>query len=273
MSSGAGAPLVASVDNRKGLLRYLQHVFVIVEMEARKLRKDPTELLMRAVQPALWLLVFGQAFSRFRVLPSGTVSYKAFLTPGILAQSITFVSIFYGISIIWERDMGLLQKIVTTPIPLSALVLGKMFAASLRSLSQALIILLLALIIGIHLYVSWASVFGVVLTVLLGGAFFSGLSMVIATLVRTRERMMGIGQLITMPLFFSSNALYPMSIMPGWLKVLATVNPMSYLVDGLRGLLIHEPGAHFGLDVTVLVVASLLMWGLNVLLYPRILAV
>ncbi|MCL6636973.1 MAG: ABC transporter permease [Alicyclobacillus sp.] len=272
MSSGAAAPLAASVDRQRGPWTFVRHALVIVEIEARKLRKDPTELLMRAIQPALWLLVFGQAFSRFRVLPDPSVSYRAFLTPGILAQSITFVSIFYGISIIWEMDMGLLQKIITTPIRLSAFVAGKMCAASLRSLSQAVIILLLALVVGIRLHVSLLSLLGVLFIVLLGGAFFSGLSMVIATLVRTRERMMGIGQLITMPLFFSSNALYPMSIMPGWLKVMATVNPMSYLVDGLRGLLILEPGAHYGLDVGVLGCAIALMWGLNVLLYPRILS-
>ncbi|GMA51484.1 transport permease protein [Alicyclobacillus contaminans] len=272
MSSEAVAPHAEWGKPRHPAVLFLVHVAAILEMEARKLRKDPTELLMRGVQPALWLLVFGQAFSRFRVLPTGSVSYKAFLTPGILAQSITFISIFYGIAIIWERDMGLLQKVATTPIRKSALALGKMLSASIRSLGQAVIILVLALILQIHLHLGALSILGVLLMVILGGAFFSGLSMVIAAIVRTRERMMGIGQLITMPLFFSSNALYPMSVMPGWLKVIATINPMSYLVDGLRGLLIATPDTHFGLDVLVLVVAGLLMLALNTVLYPRILA-
>jgi ABC-2 type transport system permease protein len=272
MSQEAAAPLDASVERVNRVASYVRHVWVIIEMEVRKLRKDPTELVMRGVQPALWLLVFGEAFSRFRVAPSAGVSYKAFLTPGILAQSITFISIFYGIAIIWERDMGLLQKIVTTPIRRSALVLGKMLSASVRSLSQSVIIILLALILRIQLHFAVGAILGALLIVILGGAFFSGLSMVIATLVRTRERMMGIGQLITMPLFFSSNALYPMSIMPTWLKVVATINPMSYLVDGLRGLLILGQGSHFGIDLAVLVCAGCIMWGLGTILYPRILA-
>ena len=253
------------------MARYCYHVLVIIEMELRKLRKDPSDLAIRAVQPVLWLLVFGEAFSRFHVIPSEGVGYKAFLTPGILAQSITFISIFYGIAIIWERDMGLLQKIATTPIPRSALILGKMLSASVRSIGQAVIIIILALVMHIRLHFSVEAAGGVLLIVVLGGAFFSGLSMVIASLVRTRERMMGVGQLITMPLFFSSNALYPMSVMPAWLRVLATVNPMSYLVGGLRGLLTSVPGESFGLDVAVLAFSGLLMWGLNTIVFPRVL--
>jgi ABC-2 type transport system permease protein len=250
---------------------YLLHVWTIIEMEARKLRKDPAELIMRGIQPALWLLIFGQAFSRLRA-PVGKVSYQAFLTPGILAQSITFISIFYGISIIWERDLGLLQKIMVTPIRRSAFILGKMLSGSLRSIGQGIIILVLSALLGIPLEWSVGTIVGVLFTVILGGAFFSGLSMVIASLIKTRERMMGIGQVITMPLFFSSSALYPISIMPTWLKVIAMINPMSYLVDGLRNLLIHTAGTHFLLDWGVLIVAFALVYILNTILYPRILS-
>jgi ABC-2 type transport system permease protein len=89
---------------------------------------------------------------------------------------------------------------------------------------------------------------------MLGAAFFSCLSMTVAGLVLKRDRLMGIGQMITMPLFFASNALYPVSIMPGWLRVLSKVNPLSYEVDALRGMLIGAP-AHLGEDFLVLVIA------------------
>jgi len=79
---------------------------VLAELEMRKLRHDPTELLTRAVQPALWLLVFGQVFTRVRAIPTGNLPYLDFMTPGILAQSVLFIAIFYGISIIWERIWG-----------------------------------------------------------------------------------------------------------------------------------------------------------------------
>ncbi|MDB5055494.1 MAG: type transporter [Bacilli bacterium] len=270
MSLEAAVPQVVSARRKNPLLLYLRHVGVIVEIETRKLSKDPSELLMRAIQPILWLLVFGQAFSSIRVIPTSGADYMAFLSPGILAQSVTFVSIFYGISIIWEKDMGLLQKFLTTPIYRSAMMIGKMLSASLRSISQGIIILLLSLVLGVHLDWGIGNIVGVFVTVILGAAFFAGLSMTIAALVKTRERMMGIGQVITMPLFFASNALYPISIMPQWLKVVATVNPMSYLVDALRGLLLTTQSANLVLDWGVLLGAALIMVWASTSLYPRI---
>ncbi|MCX8024228.1 MAG: ABC transporter permease, partial [Thermanaerothrix sp.] len=89
--------------------------WVIAELEARKLRHDPTELFTRAVQPALWLLIFGQVFARVRAIPTGNLSYLDFMAPGILAQSVLFIAIFYGISVIWERDLGVLHKIMASP--------------------------------------------------------------------------------------------------------------------------------------------------------------
>lgn len=272
MSGGVDAQPNGSDKYDNKLFLYLFNVITIVEMEIRKLRQDPTELIMRGIQPALWLLIFGQAFSRLRAIPTGPVSYQAFLTPGILAQSITFISIFYGIMIIWDRDMGLLQKIMVTPVSRSAFILGKMLSASLRSISQGIIILILAALLGIPLAWSIGAILGVLFTVIIGGMLFSGLSMAIASFVKTRERMMGMGQLITMPLFFSSSALYPISIMPDWLKFLATINPMSYLVDGLRNLLIHTAGTHLLLDWGVLIVTTVLMYFLNMIMYPRILS-
>ncbi|HEX3921196.1 MAG TPA: ABC transporter permease, partial [Streptosporangiaceae bacterium] len=105
--------------------------------------------------------------------------------------------------------------------------------------------------------------------VVLGSAFFSCLSMSIAGIALSRDRLMGIGQAITMPLFFSSNALYPERLMPGWLQAISKVNPLSYEVDALRGLLIGTP-AHLGLDAVVLVGATVLGVTASALLLPRL---
>lgn len=252
-------------------IKYIKQVITIMEMDIRKLLKDPTELLMRGVQPALWLVIFGQSLGRIRGIPTGSVSYEAFLAPGVFAQSITFISIFYGISILWDRDMGLLQKIMCTPIRPSAMIIGKMLSASIRSISQVGIMILLSLLLSIPLDWNIVSILGVLLTVILGGVFFAGMSMAIASVMKTRERMLGIGQLITMPLFFSSSAIYPISIMPSWLQVIAKINPMSYLVDGLRNLLLHSADSHLLVDWGVLLAASIVMIGINTMLFPRIL--
>jgi ABC-2 type transport system permease protein len=227
--------------------------FCLVELQ--KLRHDRTELLTRAVQPVLWLVVFGETFSRLRAIPTGDVPYLDYLAPGIIAQSALFVAIFYGIQIIWERDAGILTKLLVTPTPRSALVAGKAFAAGVRALAQAAVVLVVAALLGVALTWNPLRLLGVVVVVVLGAAFFSCLSMTIAGIVLKRDRLMGIGQAITMPLFFASNALYPIALMPGWLQAISRVNPLSYEVSALRGLLIGTPTS-YGLDLAVLVAAA-----------------
>ena len=228
--------------------------FAIVEMQ--KLQHDRTELVTRMVQPALWLLIFGTTFSHLHVIQTGSVSYLAFLAPGIIAQSALFISIFYGIQIIWDRDAGVLAKLMVTPAPASALITGKAFAAGVRSVAQVVGVMALAYLMNVGLTVNPLRIVAAMAVVMLGAAFFACLSMTLAGLVRSRDRLMGIGQAITMPLFFASNALYPVDVMPAWLHVLSRVNPLSYEVNALRGLLIGTP--FNPMDIVVLVVAAVL---------------
>lgn len=244
--------------------------YAMAEMEVRKLRHDPTELVTRAVQPILWLAIFGQAMSRIRAVPTGGFTYLEFLTPGILAQSVVFIAIFYGLSIIWERDMGVLQKFLVTPTPREALVLGKMISAGIRAISQAIVVLVVATLLRVHLCISIPVILGVICVAMLGASFFAGFSMIIASIVKTRERFMGIGQIITMPLFFASNALYPISIMPGWLRVVAVINPLSYIVEALRGLLVTGDLVRLPLDICVLGLAALAVTAVSAFMYPKV---
>jgi ABC-2 type transport system permease protein len=244
--------------------------WVLTEMEARKLLHDPTELISRAVQPILWLGIFGEALSKVRAIPTGGFTYLQFITPGILTQSVVFVAIFYGLYIIMDRDTGILQKLLVTPTPRLALVWGKMLSAGLRGLCQAIIVFIFALVLGVSLHLSIVTVLGVIVIVLLGAAVFTGISMIIASIVKTRERFMGIGQVITLPLFFASNAIYPVSIMPGWLQVVAEVNPLSYMVDGLRALMLTGSTAGVGLDILILAVVALGISMISAWMYPKV---
>jgi ABC-2 type transport system permease protein len=258
-SAALAEPRAASVDDRLAVtgLTWRQFpsrtaTFCLVELQ--KLRHDRTELFTRAVQPVLWLVIFGETMSRIHAFPTGHLPYLDFLAPGIIAQSGLFVAIFYGIQIIWERDAGVLTKLLVTPTPRSALIFGKSFAAGVRALAQVVVVMVLSAALGVSLTSNPIKILAAFVIVMLGAAFFSCLSMTVAGAVLKRDRLMGIGQMITMPLFFASNALYPVSIMPGWLRVLSKVNPLSYEVDALRGLLIGSP-AHLGEDFLVLVVA------------------
>jgi ABC-2 type transport system permease protein len=265
-------PFVLRQDPISYLLRYLGRTFTIAGMEARKLLHDPTELLTRAVQPALWLLVFGQVFTRIRAIPTGSMRYIDFMAPGILSQSVLFIAIFYGISIIWERDLGILHKFLVSPTPRSALVLGKATSAGLRGLTQGIIVYLLALLLGVSMNWNPLALLGVVLVVMLGAGFFATFSLVIACIVKTRERFMGIGQILTMPLFFASNAIYPIAVMPRWLQVISHANPLTYQVDALRALMLSGGTSSYGIgvDIGVLALATAILVVIGSRLYPTI---
>lgn len=253
-------------------IRFVLDSWTIAEGEMRKLRHDPSELVTRAVQPLLWLLVFGPVIANARAIPTGNLPYMDFLAPGVLAQSALFSAIFFGIAVIWERDLGVLHKYLVSPASRSALVTGKALAGGLRSLAQAAMVYVFAMAIGVHLRLDPLSLIGVALVVVIGSAAFATFSLVIACLVRTRERFMGIGQILTMPLFFASSAIYPIGIMPDWLKVVAHLNPLTYQVDALRGLMIQGAvgGFPLALDFAVLIGSTVVLIVIAARLYPRL---
>ena len=264
---GAPGPLDAAVS-------YVNKVLALGTVELQKLRHDQWDVITRSVQPVLWLLLFGSVFTRLRVLPadSGVRSYLDFVAPGILAQSVMTIAIFQGIMLIWERDQGTLQKYMVSPMPRSALVLGKGLGSGMKGLVQAFTISILAAIMGVHLSLNPLAWIGVGLVVLLGSNIFSTLSLIIAALVGSRERVQGLGQIILMPLFFASNALYPLTVMPNWVAGVSQVNPLSYMVDALRTLMIDAAPSHFGLgpDFLVLFLTNVVITALATRLYPRV---
>jgi ABC-2 type transport system permease protein len=265
MSAAPAAPLPGSAEAARLLLTpprarsgwrvVAARVGAMCVVELQKLRHDRTELYTRAIQPALWLLIFGETFTRIRAIPTGGIPYLDYMAPGIIAQSAMFIAIFYGIHIIWERDAGVLTKLLVTPTPRAALITGKAFAAGVKAVIQAVVVVVLAALLGVGMTWNPLRLLGVVVAVVLGSAFFACLSMTIAGIVLTRDRLMGIGQAITMPLFFASNALYPVDVMPSWVRAISTVNPLTYQVNALRGLLLGTQ-ANLAVDFAVLVVAA-----------------
>ncbi len=252
--------------------RFLYESAAIVEVELLKLLRDPTEIISRAVQPLLWLMVFGQVLARTHGINTGSLSYLAFITPGILAQSVLFSSIFYGIAIIWERDLGVVHKLLVSPAMRSSLVFGKAIAAGFRGVIQTAVIYFIAFLMHVGLRLEPLIIFAVLTSVILGAGIFATFSLIIACIVKTRERFMGIGQLLTMPMFFASNAIYPLEIMPNWLRVIAQINPLTYLIDALRGLMVTG-GAHihsYTIDFSVMLMVFVILLFIAVKLYPTL---
>jgi ABC-2 type transport system permease protein len=245
--------------------------FAVAAAEVQKLYHDPLELLTRAVQPVLWLMLFGEVMARVRGVAPGNIPYIDFLAAGILAQSALFVAIFYGISAIWERDLGVLQRYLVSPAPRATLVIGKALSAGVRALSQALIVYLLALFLGVGIDLHPLNIVGVAAVIVLGSCLFSTLSLIIACIVRTRERFMGIGQVLTMPIFFASNAIYPLSLMPAWLSTVSLFNPLTYEVDALRALMLVRGTSDYGLgpDFAIMLATATVLTFIAARLYRR----
>src|SRR3954462_4674287 len=126
--------------------------------EWQKLRHDHLDIVTRSVQPLLWLFIFGTAIGHLHAIPVGDVDYRAYLAPGGMAQAAMFIAIFFGLAVIWERDVGQLQRLLATPLPRTAIVLGKASGAGVRALVQAALLLVVLAIAGIG--IRW-NVFGV----------------------------------------------------------------------------------------------------------------
>jgi ABC-2 type transport system permease protein len=244
--------VVPAPSVRQAAQSYAGTVIAMAQAELYRARRERSVLVARAAQPLLWLLVFGSAVSRVRELGAEGVPYKSFLVPGVLSQSVLFVAIFSGMAIIWERDLGITQRVLVAPASRSAVILGKAASAGMRAVIQTAVVLAVVAVIRIPLEWSVVSVAGSLVAVLLGATLLSAFSMVIASLVRSREQFMGLGQLVTLPLLFASNALYTVDIMPGWLQAVARVNPLTYLVEMLRQLLVGVGPDRLLVDVAVL---------------------
>jgi ABC-2 type transport system permease protein len=272
-AASAGSPAVSAelrLDPLARLGRLVSGTGAIARVEVQKLRHDNLDIFTRSVQPLLWLFVFGTALQHARSLRGGYGDYRAYIAPGVMAQAALFVAIFYGLAVIWERDLGQLQRLLATPLPRLGIVLGKASGASVRAIVQAFVLFAVLAIARIDIHWSVFGVLGSLVLLAIGTAAFACLSMVLAALVKTRERFMGIGQLVAMPLFFASSALYPLALLPVWLRAIARVNPLTYEVEGMRRMLLALPvGDALWIDFAVSIAFLAVFAGLAARLYPR----
>ena len=272
--SDARGGLPPSTDERSVgaiLAEYATQAWGVVATEVQKLRHDPVELFTRAVQPVLWLMLFGEVMARVRGVAPGDSLTLISWPPASSRKAPFSLPYSMDISAIWERDLGVLQRYLVSPAPRSALVIGKALSAGVRGLAQAVIVYLLALVLGVGIALNPLNILGVVFAIVLGTGLFSMLSLIIACIVRTRERFMGIGQVLTMPIFFASNAIYPLSLMPAWLSTVSHINPLTYEVDALRALMLIKGESDYGLlvDYGVLLGVAALLTSIAARMYGR----
>jgi len=184
--------------------------------------------------------MMGEVFDSPHVAQAMKVTnYMAFMTPGIIIMTVLFGGTFGGMSIVWDRRVGYLEKLLAAPIHRGAIPFGKTLAVMIQNGIQVLAIVGIASAFGVHFETGFLGIMALLVVAMFFGAILSSISLSLAASIKTMETLMSLMNLLTMPLMFASNALFPSEAMPSWLAAIARVNPVTYAVGPIRELVLH----------------------------------
>ena len=231
----------------KGLKQDLRAISIVWRRELIRFRSDRLRAITSLVQPVLFLFVLGTGLSGLAShgLPSG-IDFKTFIYPGVLAMSVLFTAIFSAASIVWDREFGFLREMLVAPVSRSAIVIGKCLGGATVSTFQGILILALA---GLA-HVPYDPVLFLILIgeLLLLSFTLTAFGVMMAARITQIQAFMALTQMLVMPLFFLSGALYPLNGLPGWLTVLTRLNPLTYIVAPMR----HAVFSHLNIPPEVM---------------------
>ncbi len=232
-------------------------LWALTNRDLRKWYTNPFQLFMSLIQPVIWLGLFGKALDFGAIFSGsapqlsgaivssvfGTSSYFSYLAAGMLTFVILFTAMFSGMSVVWDRRFGFLNKVLTTPVARGSIVMAKVLSSVARSLVQAAIVLLIAILLGMDISkMTLLGVAGTFAAMFLMAIGLSSLFVMLALRSSDWQTQMAIMNLLNLPLLFASNALFPSKFMPEWLQYIVKVNPVSYATDAARQLLLGSPG-------------------------------
>jgi daunorubicin resistance ABC transporter membrane protein len=235
----------------------LRAASIVWRRELIRFRRDRLRAITSLIQPLLFLLVLGTGLSSLAKgsMPPG-VSFKAFIYPGVLAMSVMFTAIFSAASIVWDREFGFLREMLVAPVSRSAIVVGKIFGGATIATFQGIIMLALAGLAD----VPYNPVLMLTLTgeLLLLAFTLTSFGVMMAARITQFQAFMALTQMLVMPLFFLSGALYPLTGLPAWLSILTRLDPLTYVVGPMR----HAVFSHLGLPPAAMEVLSPgITWG------------
>jgi ABC-2 type transport system permease protein len=278
----------------------LHGLWALTNKELKKWYRTPVLLFMTLIQPILWLGLFGKAFNIGGIFTSGsfsipgfnipkevldqiantmmqntfgTTDYFSFLAVGMLTFIVLFTAMFSGMSIVWDRRLGILNKVLSTPVARGNIVLSKVFSSVVRSPIQAAIVLVIAILFGMNTAnLTVAGILGTFFGLFLLTLGFSSIFLMLALRSTDQNTQMAIINLLNLPLLFGSNALFPSSFMPSWLQAFVNVNPISYAADMGRQLLLGATGmASLAFDFAYLAAFALIFATISIILSWRFL--
>ena len=276
---------VAAVRVAGGGLRHqVRAAAVVWQREMIRFSRDRSRIVSSLVQPVLFLFVLGSGLAS--LVSSGDVDFRTFLFPGVLAMSVLFTAAFAGISIVWDREFGFLREMLVAPVGTTAIMTGKCLGGATVATLQSLVILALAGLVDVPY--NLVMMLELVVLLFLMAFMICALGLVLAARVKQIQSAMPLVQLTITPLMFLSGALFPLSNLPTWLKVVTTLNPMTYAVESIRSVVFDrldlapavratfDPGITWAgwpvptaVEVAVVVITCLVLLGLAVARFAR----
>ncbi len=243
-------------------------IYIMWLRQIKRYLRSKSRIIGSLGQPLLFLLALGYGFGP-TFQKAGQGNYIFFLVPGVIAMTVLFSSVFFGIEIIWDRQFGFLKETMVAPVSRFNIMLGRTLGGATVSSIQGLIVFTISLLVGFR-PANWLMVLPMFLIMFLISLLFTSLGTAIASKMEDMHGFQLIMNFLIMPLFFLSGALFPLNNLPKTISVITRFNPLSYGVDALRGVLIN--GAHFGLglDILVLSVLTLFFLGLGSFLFSKI---
>ncbi len=245
----------------------LEGIYTIWLRENKRFVRYRSRIITSVVTPLLWLIIFGTGLGSAVRFGTGAAGYQAFIFPGIIGQTILFTAVFSGVSVIMDRQYGFLKEILVAPISRPSIVFGKALGISTTAMIQGMVLLLLSFIVAVPMTpIIFLESVGVILLISLG---LSGLGLLISSFTDSMEGFNLIMSFIVLPIFLLSGALFPITGLPGWLQLAVYINPLTYGVDALRNIILHEAVLPLYVDVIVVTVFAVMMIMISALVFSK----
>ncbi len=246
----------------------MRTIYILWLRQLKRYSRSRSRIFGSLGQPLLFLIAFGFGFGPI-FQRAGGGNYINFLVPGVISQGILFTAIFSGIELIWDRQFGFLKETLVAPVSRLEIMVGRTLGGATIATFQGLIIFFLTLLVGFRPY-SFAALLPALVIMFLIALLFTALGTAIASTLQDFQGFQLIMNFLVMPLFFLSGALFPLEGIPDALKTIASLNPLSYGVDGLRTTLVNT--SHFGLlqDMSILVILMVIMMAIGSYLFSKV---
>lgn len=246
----------------------MKAIFILWLRQLKRYLRSRARMVGALGQPLIFLLAFGFGFGPVYHKAEGG-DYLQFMVPGVIAMGILFLGVFTGIEMIWDKQFGFLKETFVAPVPRYQIILGRTLGGATVAVMQGIVVLLICLLIGFELKNLWLLPIALVFMLLIG-LLCTAIGTAFACVLDDMQGFQLIINFLVMPLFFFSNALFPVQELPNALKILVHLNPLTYGIDGLRGALSGAAEQHFALDLLILSTITFLVLGLASFLFSRI---